>query len=181
MDENDVDEVGKRFLVELCEQTQGDTAAQVSMSQIGTAISLEKEAAVRSAEGLIGWGLVEIRTLSGGIGITAEGVEAARNFGARGYGLEERPALGEAPVLDEIASQAVTDLAEALKKEVGGLGLSYDTLAEVMADFKTIDAQLGSSRPKTAIVRECFRSMIGALEKVGSDGNVAKIRSFLRE
>ena len=34
---------------------------------------------------------------------------------------------------------------------------------ELMADLKSIDAQLGSSRPKTAIVRACLHSISGVV------------------
>ena len=52
---------------------------------------------------------------------------------------------------------------------------------ELMADVKTIDAQLESSRPKAAIIRECLRSLKSVLEKAGDDASLGKIRELLGE
>jgi len=48
-----------------------------------------------------------------------------------------------------------------------------------MADLKTIDAQMISPRPKTAIIRECFRSMKVTLEKAGNTGSLEEIDQLL--
>ena len=50
-----------------------------------------------------------------------------------------------------------------------------------MADLKTIDAQLGSSRPKTGIIRECLRSIKAVLEGIGNGDSLVKIRALLGE
>ena len=68
-----------------------------------------------------------------------------------------------------------------MDKEGRNLRLDFDGLSELMADLKTIDAQLGSSQPKTAIIRECLRSIRGVLEGVGSSDGLAKIRTLLGE
>ena len=48
-----------------------------------------------------------------------------------------------------------------------------------MADLKTIDVQLGSSRPKTAIIRECLRSIKETLEQLANSDSLAKIMGLL--
>jgi hypothetical protein len=50
-----------------------------------------------------------------------------------------------------------------------------------MADLKTIDAQLSSSRPKTAIIRECLRSLKATLERLTDNESLLKVRSLLGE
>ncbi len=50
-----------------------------------------------------------------------------------------------------------------------------------MADLKTIDVQLGSSRPKTAIIRECLRSIKETLEGLANGGSLVKVRGLLGE
>ena len=72
---SEVSETGQRFLIQLFEQTGGDPSVQVSMYQIGELLGLEREAASKVAQDLIASELVEIRTLSGGIAITAGGSE----------------------------------------------------------------------------------------------------------
>jgi hypothetical protein len=64
---------------------------------------------------------------------------------------------------------------------VSNLGLDFDGLSELMADLKTIDAQLGSSRPKTGIIRECLRSIKAVLEGIGNGDSLVKIRALLGE
>jgi hypothetical protein len=73
--------------------------------------------------------------------------------------------LGDEPVLNSGGRQAIGQVVSELKNQTGSLGLDFDTLSELMADLKTIEAQLDSSRPKTAIIRECLRSVLGVTEK----------------
>ncbi|UCF94780.1 MAG: hypothetical protein JSW39_11695 [Desulfobacterales bacterium] len=174
--------VGQQFLVRLYEQTQGDLAAQVSMYDIGEALGLDRENSARVAEELMGLQLVEIRTLSGGIGIRAEGVEAASKLGAgsdAGAGAVLK--LGDDPLLNQAGCQAVEQATAELKSRTGQMGLEFKALTELMADLKTIDAQLGSSRPKTAIIRECLRSIKGVLEVCGDHTGLVRIRGLLGE
>jgi hypothetical protein len=66
-------------------------------------------------------------------------------------------------------------------KAVGNLGLDFEGLSELMADLKTIDAQLGSSRPKSAIIRECLGSLKETLEGLAESESLVKIRGLLGE
>jgi hypothetical protein len=45
-----------------------------------------------------------------------------------------------------------------------------------MADLKTIEAQLGSSRPKTAIIRACLRSVLAELKNSGDNKIFNRLR-----
>ena len=67
------------------------------------------------------------------------------------------------------------------KIQAGKLGLDFDALSALMADLKTIDAQLGSSKPKTTIIRECLRSLKGILEESSENEILVKIRGLLGE
>jgi hypothetical protein len=161
----EIDETGKQFLIQLFEQTRGDPSVQVSMYEIGESIGLPRDAASRVAEGLIGSQLVEIRTLSGGIGISAVGAELVQDLvGPTAPDAGASNKLGDEPLLNAAGRQAVEQVVTEIKNQVGSLGLDYDTLTELMADLKTIDAQLESPRPKTAIVRQCFISIGGVLK-----------------
>jgi hypothetical protein len=70
------------FLVELYHRTQGDASVRVSMFDVGESLELDRTLSLRIAEELIGTGLAEIKTLSGIIGITTDGVTEARQLGA---------------------------------------------------------------------------------------------------
>ncbi len=179
---SDLDENGQQYLIQLFEQTNGDTAAQVSMYDVGDGLGMDHETSGRVAETLIGLQLAEIRTLSGGIGISAEG--AAEVKGLMGGSLptgDTSSKLSDQPIMDAPSCQAVEQLTDTLKSQTGNLGLDYDGLSEMMADLKTIDAQLSSSRPKTAIIRECLRSIKEALGRIGNSDILQKVNGLLGE
>ena len=182
MTTSELDETGQQFLIQLFDQTSGDSSAQVSMYDVGEGLGLDRDTSSRVAETLIGLQLVEIRTLSGGIGISTEGAnEVNRLTGGVAHADGSPSKLTDQPVMDSASCQGVEQAAGELKSQAGNLGLDFDGLSELMADLKTIDAQLGSSQPKTAIIRECLRSIKGVLEGVGNSDSLAKIRTLLGE
>jgi len=165
MANNELGEIGQQFLILVFEQTRGDRSAQVSMYDIGGLLGLERDAASRVAEELMGLQMVEIRTLSGGIGISAAGSEMVQCLiGPLAADVGESTKLGREPLLNPASRQALEQIVSEIKNQTGTMGLDFDSLTEMMADLKTIDAQLGSSRPKTAIIRECLRSLSGVLK-----------------
>ena len=180
--QNDVKENLSLFIVELYHRTQGDGSVKVSMYDIGESLGLDRKLSLRTAEELIGTGLAEIKTLSGGIGITAEGVAEAQGLGAS---LQENVgsniSLQDVPVLDKSVHLSVEQLVTTLKGQTNKFSLNFDSLAELMADLKTIDAQLASPNPKTAIIRECFRSIVGVLKAVDNNDTLKSIKTLLGE
>jgi hypothetical protein len=180
MNLNEIDTTGQQFLIQLFEQTKGDSNLQVSMYDIGDRLGLDRDIASAVAQELIGSMLVEIRTLSGGIGISAEGSQMAQKLigpaESSGDGFAK---LDDAPLLNTSGRQAVERIASELKDQTGSLGLDFDTLTELMADLKTIDAQLGSSRPKTAIIRACLRSILAILTIFGENKVSERIRTMV--
>jgi hypothetical protein len=182
MSSSELDQESQRFLIRLFEQTNGDPSVQVSMYDVGAELDMDRDTSSRVTETLIGLQLVEIRTLSGGIGISIEGVAEVQDLigdPAPLGGLLSK--LPDHPVMEQINCQAVEQIASELKNQAGNLGLDFDDLTELMADLKTIDAQLGSPRPKTAIFRECLRSLKERLDKLEKCESLAKINGLLGE
>ena len=176
---DDMDEAARQFLKQLFEQTGGQSSRQVSLYDVGAALGWDRDAASRAAQDLMAAGLVEIRTLSGGIGISAQGaamVQPTLGSGNRNAAIAR---LGSGRIMDKAAGQAVERVCDDIKAQAGSLGLDFDTLAELMADLKTIADQLGSSRPKTAIVREGLRSLEGVLKQVAGNRNLASVRALI--
>lgn len=172
----------ERFLIELFEKTDGKTAGSISMYDIGSNLGLEKEGARQIAENLMSEGLVEVRSLSGSIALTQEGIEAAENLGAGGAEAGDAAApLTTAPIIDEAGRETVEALTASLKARAGELELSFDPLAELVADLRTIDAQLASSRPKTAVIRACFESIRKVLQTAGDEEELTKVKQLLGE
>ncbi|MCP4348856.1 MAG: hypothetical protein GY795_25535 [Desulfobacterales bacterium] len=181
MNQNEIDENGQRFFIELFEQTKGNQSAKISMFNIGEALGMDRNLSSRTAEELIGWGLAEVKTLSGDIGITDEGLTQAKKFGA-GQGTGQAGlTLGDARIVNDTGRQAVELIVADLKTRIGNIGLDFDVLAELMADLKTIDAQLMSPKPKTAVIRECFRSIRDILASTGKDDSLRQVRNLLDE
>jgi hypothetical protein len=182
MTASDIDETSRQFLIQLFAQTRGDVSAQVSMYDIGAVLGLERGAASKVAEELIGLQLIEIRTLSGGIAISSDGSEMAQRFISPGATDTSTAAkLGDDPILDPAARRAVEILGSDITQQVATLGYDPGVLAELAADLRTIDAQLVSSRPKTAIIRECFRSIRQVLKARKNNDLVARVQAFIQE
>ena len=170
------------FFRSLFIRTGGDTKKQVSMHEIGNEAGLDKPASKNIAEELMRLGLIDIRTLSGGIGLTAEGVLEAQGWftditgiGATGI------TLGNHPVVGEKNSAVITDILVNLKPRIGKLDMAYDDLTELLADIQSVEAQMRSSRPKTAIVRECFRTMLPTHTLSSETEMLTRIKSFLAD
>jgi hypothetical protein len=178
-----LDEDAKKLLLHLYRKTGGNPSVQVSMYEAGAALGLDREAASRAAEDLIGWEMVELRTLAGGIGISDKAVKEIEDSGLGGSNQPggSLAAFGKDVIIDADARQVVEQIVSDVKNRTGSLGLDFDRLSEVMTDLKTIDAQLDSPRPKTAIVRECFRSLKAALDAVESKETVSRIGQLLKE
>ncbi len=181
MNQSEIDESGQRFLVELFEQTNGSKSAKISMFNIGHALDMDRNLSSRTAEVLIGWGLAEVRTLSGDISITDDGLEQAKKSGAGQGAGQAGLSLGDTMIINDGGRQAVEQIVADLKSRTGNIGLDFDVLAELMADLKTIDAQLMSPKPKTAVIRECFRSIRDILASIGKDDSLRQVRSLLDE
>jgi len=98
-----MDETVGKFMIELFNRTNGDLTVQVSMYDIGAAIGLKRSDALKTTEELFGLRLAVIKTLSGGIGITDDGVSEAHRLGCgAGDAVGSRPvSLGSGPYLNE--------------------------------------------------------------------------------
>jgi hypothetical protein len=152
------------------------------MYDVGEGFGLDRDTSSRVAETLIGLQMVEIRTLSGGIGISTEGANEVKLLTGGVPAADGSPGkLTDQPVMDPVSCRGVEQAAGELKTKAGNLGLDFDSLSELMADLKSIDAQLSSSRPKTEIIRECLRSLKATLEGIAENESLVKVRSLLGE
>lgn len=178
----EIDDAGREFLLQLYQQANGDPAVQISMYDLGEQLGLDRQAASRIAEQLIALQLVEIVTLAGGIAISNDGLkEIQASFGDPTATGETVAQLGAEPILDQSRSQAVAGVMDQIKAQAGNLGLEFETLGELMADLKTMDVQLQSPRPKTAIIKACLRSVKDTVEGRTPGGSLAKISGLLGE
>ena len=122
---------------------------------------------------------IAIETLSGAIGITEAGIQAARGFAGNPFG--EGPAsLGNAPVLDSNGRAAVENALIQVKSRIQQLGIDYDQIEEMVIDVKTIEIQLMSQRPKTAVVKAVLAALSDAFTQAGAGDTATMIDQMIR-
>ncbi|MFW2365695.1 MAG: hypothetical protein ACN4GW_04720 [Desulforhopalus sp.] len=155
----------KSYLDELYRQTGGDTECQVSMYEVGVSIGLEKTEAGSLAEKLMVQGLAELKTLSGGIGITAEGLSSLGFSAPSPIPVTDSIQLGSETVVTDSDRQTIHLLTEEIKAATAEHKIDFTLLEEIVIDIKTLEIQLLSPQPKNQIITEIIRSLQGTLEK----------------
>lgn len=178
-DRPDLEEAEEDFLRRVFEAAGGDTGAQVDMYAVGETGGLDRTAARKLAENLIGWELLEIRTLAGGISLSPDGVAFFQEAGMTGGAVSEEGPLGAGPVLVDGDRLRVETLLRDLKVRAGERSWHFSALDEFMADLKTLEAQLASPRPKSAVIGGCLQSIADNLAECGSRENLERVRRLL--
>ena len=169
----------KGYLEELYRQTGGDTEVQISMYELGGAIGYNKAEAGSLAEQLMVQGQVELRTLSGGISITPDGLATLGIATPPSQAAQSAQKLSHGPVVDDTDRQLVRLLVDNVKSKISGLDLGYDLLEELVLDLKTIEVHMLSPKPKTAVLRELFRSLHNALDTAKAENIGAQLRAII--
>ena len=155
----------RMFLAKLNALGSGDPEVQVSMYEVGEALGLDRPEAGQMAEALFMAGYAELKTLSGGIGITAQGLDELGVVAPpTPKGKDRAESLGTGPVLGKEGLDTVSRVLADLKSAIPDCGLSFDRLDEVMTDIKTLEVQLLSPNPKTGVARAVFISLAAAME-----------------
>lgn len=157
---SDLETATRDLFMELHRSTDGRTEAQASMYTLGEAIGLDRDTSAAAAEDLMAQGLVEIRTLSGAIGMSDQGASLMSDDNDTESKNVRR--LGTASPLEPSQCELVEQVLTGLKTDLGQSGMAFEALSEMIADIRTIEAQLASPKPKTPIVRECFASLLNS-------------------
>ena len=162
-----IPENGRQLLEALYDMCAGQPGRTISAHEAGNRCGLDREQATRLLTDLVGLGILEIKTLSGDVAFTAEGVlrlpagELPENLTrALDVRLDE-------PVLPDGAARDLASLLDALAPLTEGLSPDLPARAEIAADTETIRRQLESPRPKSGIIRPCLASLAGALAAGG--------------
>ncbi len=158
----------KGFLEQLYRQTGGDAENIVSMYDVGAVIGLGKSEAGNLAEQLIVQGQVELKTLSGGVSITADGLMVLGISAPLANSPESDLRLGNGPVVNDADRDNIDRIIQKIKEELSDQSLEYDLLEEIIIDLKTIEVYMLSPRPKVSVLLEIFRSLKDAFETVRS-------------
>ena len=166
------------FLYELYTMTRGDTSTQVSMYDIGKTLGLEKTAAGSMAESLFIQGFAELKTLSGGISITVEGL-GALDIDLPGSPDSPGLDLGKGPVIAASGHEIVNTLLADVKKEMAQGKKAYPQIEEMVMDIKTMEVQMLSPKPKTGIIKKIFESLHDNLKHGGSPALTEKLHTII--
>ncbi len=146
------------FLQELYNRAKGDFEVQISMYDIGTDLGLEKNEVNAFAQDLFIEDLAEMKTLSGGMGITLNGLETLGiNIPSKNGTQSFR--LSSGPVLDNQDKKVIHKLLNKTRADLDSRALSFDIMEEIVIDLKTIEVQMLSPNPKTQIIKETFKSI----------------------
>lgn len=172
------DDLHKMFLDELYRQTQGDTAARISMYEVGAALGLDRNQAGALAETLIVDGLVELKTLAGGIGITDEGLTRLGFATPADSAASTAFTLGRDPVAGEEDRRMTTELLLGMRQGISGRPLAYEHLEQLILDLKSLELHLLSPKPKTAVLRELLVSLQEVFLAAGIQEIVEQIDQF---
>lgn len=150
------------YLYQLNKITGSDPGAQISMYEVGEALGVDSDEAAQLAEVLFMGGHAELKTLSGGIGITSMGMKALGVTPA-GDSAGTAPSLSDGPVLTDQDRTYIENLLAETKSALAAGAGEYQVLETLVMDMKTIEVQMLSPSPKTAVVREVLKSMAQAL------------------
>lgn len=160
----DSDEIAaKGYLQAVYDSTQGDPEIQVSMHEVGVPLGYDKAESGRMAEELMVSGYIELRTLAGGISITASGLDYL-GFSPAVPLTATGAQLSGGPFINENDKTLIDGICNSIKKEIAKQEIDYSTLEQAVFDLKTIELHLISPAPRTAVILELFKSLEAGLE-----------------
>lgn len=162
------------FLYQLFTATVGDPDNQAASHDIGAALGLEPDESGEIAQNLCIMGFAELKTLSGDVGITVQGLKEINQKAPAGSSAATA-SLSQGPVLDPEDIKTMTSILEAIKEKTAPASLSYEKTEEIVIDIKTIEIQMLSPRPKTEIIKATLQSLKQGLSDLGDTELMARI------
>ena len=168
------------FLHELYRETDGDPEKQASMQEVGARIGLEKTAAAALAEELMLNDLVELKTLAGEIGITRAGLDMLAQCGRIQQPQGQAKRLSGEEVLTAEDRTIIHAIVTDIQQAIAMANLEYPILEEMVIDVKTMDVQLLSARPKTAIIGAILESLSLSLQTMHQTEILAKYETIFK-
>ena len=168
----------KQFLHELYSATEGDPDRQLSMYDVGAALGLERDSASALAQDLIIEEFADLKSLAGSISITAKGLVALNITSGTSAQAGMAP-LGNGPFLNEQDQQKVTELIAAIRLK-NPQDKSIGLLEEIVFDLKTLEVQLLSPRPRTAVVKALLAVLSQPLQDAGLGAEADTAAALIR-
>jgi hypothetical protein len=166
------------FLYELYRQVDNQDIPQVSMHSVGASLGLDKTEASALAEELMIDDLVELKTLAGEIGITPAGLEVLQKNGFIAKEASQSRKLSGEPVLTDEDQQIIHEILLAARMALTNGTSEYKQLEEAIIDIKTMEVQLLSPQPKTAVALAILFSLNQSFKKANQATVFSKFASI---
>lgn len=155
----------KSFLYELYMQINDQKLEQVSMHSVGDNLGMDKAEATALAEELMISDLAELKTLAGEITITSAGLELLQEHGLVAGKTTQSCRLSGGAVLTDGDLKIIQEILSVVKRSVAHDTSEYSQLEELVVDVKTLETQLLSPQPKTAIALAVLSSLKKSFQK----------------
>jgi hypothetical protein len=155
----------RSFLYELYMQANDQSLEQVSMHSVGAKLGMDKTEATALAEELMISDLAELKTLAGEITITSAGLELLQEHGLVAGKTTPSCRLSGESVLTDGDLKIIQEILSVVKRAVAHDTSEYTQLEEVVIDVKTLEIQLLSPQPKTAIALAVLSSLQKSFQK----------------
>ena len=150
------------FLQELYRLTGGELDQQASMYDVGAGLALEKNEAGRLAEELMVEGLIDLKTLAGGICLTDEGLE---NLGYRSKPQQnENLQLGSGPIATDHDRVVIEQISQEIRQAMQ-IAMDYETTELLVIHLKTIEVQMLSEKPRLAVIKTLFTAILATMQE----------------
>ena len=146
------------------------------MHDVGAEMGLTREESNQTAQELMADGLVDVRTLAGAIGITADGLALLET--AIDSAPSDAVTLGTDGIVSPVAKDELQKIVMQTRTALENWDMATDDQAELLADLETIDAQMVSPKPKNTILRAAVESLHTLL--INSDQDDPCIESLVR-
>lgn len=174
-----------RFLLRLYTVTGGDELRVANMFDLGKDIGLSPDQTTGVYQYLRGEGLVKARGIGGLIGLTHEGVveiensisnpqQPTQHFPAMSLvvvgqmiGSQIQQVVGPVTQTALIQTERLNELREilaGLEASVAELGIEPKRQSDLLAEIRTLNAQLQSSKPETSVIMRGLASIRRILE-----------------
>lgn len=182
-----------KFLKLLYEVTGGNQNCFVNMWEIGKELGFDRKDTDLICQYLEGEGLIEYKTLGGGISITHWGVmQIEEAVSEPEKKTQYFPSVVNIINVEQMNNSQIQQgnehsvqtfnqnsdmdfkklelFLEQMKKDIEKLNLEEDTYKEAMAEINTVATQVSSPKPKNSIIQECLKTLRNILE--GTAGSI---------
>ena len=191
-----------QFLHRLYELTGGDESKLFSMFEIGGELGFDEDLTVKIEQYLYGEELIshilECGTRDREIAISHRGVKEIEealdkpdmpthyfppaNFiyigEMRNSQIQQgSPEATQVATFNENKYEELKEVIQSLKESIDQLGIDQQQKSELQADLQTIEAQISSPKPKTAIITNCIGSIKRILEGAASSALASSLLS----